>query len=249
MFDYITTPNLPSRRIRLAVIDGRAKSVGKTLSKMGVEVIYTRRHPVLYDAVSYHPDMVMHHLGGRDIVVAPDTDESFVYKLERHGFNVIAGKTFLSRNYPGDIAYNVARIGDIALHNTRYTDEVLKCELEKRGVRLIHVRQGYAKCSVCVVDERAIITQDAGIAKKASQCGIEVLLVPPGNIKLYELDYGFIGGATGLISKKCMGISGNISLYDHRKEVMNFLHKKGISIVNLGCDEIVDIGSIIPLME
>lgn len=246
---YISNPNLPQGKVKLAVIDGRAKNVGMALEKMGIDVIYTVRHPILYNAVSYHPDMILHHLGGEDIVVAPDVDKNFLWQLEGYGFNIIKGETPLYRNYPGDIAYNVARIGDVAFHNIRYTDKVLLNELKKRGVKLIDIKQGYAKCSICIVNEKAIITQDVGIANKAREHGIEVLLVPPGNIKLYELNYGFIGGATGLISKSELAVAGNIQFYKYKDEILDYLDNNGISVVNLVCDEITDIGSIIPLME
>lgn len=247
--EYILKPNIPQRKVKLVVVDGRAKNIGTALKRMGIEVIYTTRHPTLYNAVSYHPDMVLHHLGGKDIVIAPDVDSEFIHEIKRYGFNVIKGETALSRNYPGNIAYNVARIGNMAFHNLKYTDKILLRELEKRGIQLIDVKQGYTKCSVCILNEKTIITQDVGIARKAEKHGIKVLLVPPVNIKLHELNYGFIGGATGLISKNQLAISGNIQFYKYRDEILGYLDNNGISAINLVWDEMTDIGSIIPLME
>lgn len=45
------------------------------------------------------------------------------------------------------------------------------------------VRQGYAHCSVCAVTERAIITSDDGIARRAELCGIDVLKNISGRYK------------------------------------------------------------------
>ena len=43
------------------------------------------------------------------------------------------------------------------------------------GYEIINVKQGYAKCSICVVSDNAIITADKGIAKAAIQNRIDVL--------------------------------------------------------------------------
>lgn len=248
--NHIQMPNLPQDKVRLAVIDGRAGvDIQHELERLGVQVLRTCRHTGLYDAVSYHPDMVMHHIGGSRIVFAPDTSREFLIGLKKYGFSLIEGRTSLSNIYPGDIAYNVARVGRFALHNLRYTDPVLLKELEAEGVELVDVKQGYSKCSICVVDNNSIITSDKGIAKIAERKGIEVLLAQQDeNILLPGLDRGFIGGCTGLVDKKTMAVAGNIESLKSCSRVKEYLSKKGVAIVSLGNGRIVDVGSIIPLV-
>lgn len=48
------------------------------------------------------------------------------------------------------------------IHNFKISDPAIS------GFEQVDVRQGYAKCCTCVVDEGSIITSDAGIAKAAA---------------------------------------------------------------------------------
>ncbi|WP_337961167.1 DUF6873 family GME fold protein [Caloramator sp. mosi_1] len=147
--------------------DGRINSdIEYNLKSMGINIIKTQKQKVLYEAVSYHPDILFHHLGGKEIVIAPNIEDKLYYALENEGFNLIIGKNKLERKYPKDVLYNVARLRDVAILNIRHTDEVLLEELDRRKIKLIDVKQGYAKCSVCIVSEDAIITSDIGIHKK-----------------------------------------------------------------------------------
>jgi dihydroorotate dehydrogenase len=113
----------------------------------------------------------MHHLGSEKIIYAPGTNTEFLDALKAYGFRLIEGKTVLSDSYPGNIAYNAARVGNYAIHNFRYTDPLLKDMLEKTGVEFINVKQGYSKCSICIVDQNRIITSDKGIEKAAEKKG------------------------------------------------------------------------------
>ena len=72
-----------------------------------------------------------------------------------------------------------------------------------KGMRIVDVRQGYARCSTVIVGDSAIITQDRGIAGRARECGIDVLLVRPGHVRLDGYDTGFIGGASGVCRGWC----------------------------------------------
>lgn len=248
-YDYIEMPNLPDNPVKLVVLDGRATKVGQALENMGIEVVYTEKIDELNDNESYHPDMMMHHLGGRDIVVAPNASENFCDQLKKFGFNIIKGGTILNRNYPYNIAYNVARIGKYAFHILNYTDEVLRNELIKRGIKLIDVKQGYTKCSICVLDKDTIITSDKGIEKIAKKIDVNVFGIDAGGIRLYNYDYGFIGGSTGLLDRNVLGLTGNINKYLFKDKLKKILNMKKIWVKSLTQDEIIDTGSIIPLLE
>ena len=169
--------------------------------------------------------------------------------LEFYGFKLIEGSTMLRPRYPYDIAYNVARVGKFAFHNLKYTDFVLKKELEKAGVELVHVNQGYTKCSVSVIDANSIITSDKGIAKAASKKGLDVLLIKPEeNILLPGLGHGFIGGSSGMINRDKWMVAGDFETLESCGNIKKFLEKKGISCVFVRNQPVIDIGSIIPLL-
>lgn len=240
-------PYVPDKKVRCVVVDGRHLDVVNSLKKMEIEVVMTKRHASLYEAISYHPDIIAHNVGDRQIVLAPDVDENFVEEIKKLNLEVIFGKTVLSRNYPGNIAYNVARLGDYAFHNLKYTDPVLREVLEKKGVKFIHVKQGYTKCNMAIVDNISFITSDAGIYKTALKEGFDCLLIEQGGIKLNGFDYGFIGGASGLIDKDVFCVAGDLRYHNEYKKIIDFLKYKNKEIIFLSSGEVKDIGSIIPL--
>lgn len=245
---FLETPFIPEGKVSLTVIDYRISPVIEAnLNKDGIECIKTIRCPELYKAVDGHPDMLMLHVGGNRIVLAPNVYEVMAPYLTKKGFAVTKGATWLGRNYPGNIAYNVVIVGDVAFHNTKYTDvEVMKA-LEKENIAILNVRQGYTKCSVCVLDSKTIITSDQKISKTAEEHGIESFLIKPGGIELTGLNYGFIGGASGLLSKKQIAFTGSLERLKDSRELIGFINSRGFDIITLCEERLVDYGSILPL--
>lgn len=245
---FIEKPNLPIKKVKTVLIDYRVDSdILSSLEEMGIDTIKTVCCNELYDAIKGHPDILIHHVIGENIVIAPNVYEKLAPRFIKKGFALTKGATWLHRNYPFNIAYNVLRIGNLAFHNTKYTDsEILKL-YEKYNIKLIHMNQGYAKCSVCVVNEHSAITHDKGVAKILENNGIEVLIIEPGDIVLKQLNYGFIGGSTGLLSKDTMAFSGEIYQMKDYEKILEFLDSKGVNIKILSKKKIMDIGSIIPI--
>ncbi|MGF7399940.1 hypothetical protein PQ744_05910 [Thermoanaerobacterium thermosaccharolyticum] len=244
---FFKYPYLPDRKVQAVVIDGRQKEIAESLNRLGIKTILTEKYDALYDAISFHPDILMHNAGDGDIIVAPDIDENFVAKLKDLNLNVNFGQNRLSRNYPGNIAYNVARLGDYAFHNLKYTDPILRRVLEEKGVKFVNVRQGYTKCNIAIVDEYSFITSDEGIFKTAVKEGFECLLIEQGDIRLDGFEYGFIGGASGLIDRDVFCIAGDLRYHRSHKKIIDFLKYKNKEVFFLTFGEVRDIGSIIPL--
>jgi len=250
MPEFVKNPFLPQKQVKLVLIDSRANQSLKSLLKQkGIDWIEVPPCPVLYPAISCHPDIQCHPLGGRRIMVAPNVNESLIRQLIQHSFEIVMGNNSLDGNYPGNIAYNVARMGCTAFHHGSYTDPALKEEYERQCIKLVHVRQGYTKCSVAMLNERALITSDKGIKKAAEGLGMDVLAISPGGISLKGLPYGFIGGACGLIAPDEMLFSGRLRYHSEYDVIVAFLGKYGIKPAEVEDAPLEDIGSIIPLME
>jgi hypothetical protein len=246
--NFLKTPFIPEDTVKLAVVDYRISTEAEaSLRSYGIELIRTVRCPDLYEAVDGHPDMQLHHIGGNKVVIAPNVYEYLALQFDKKGFAVTKGATWLVRNYPGNIAYNVLRMGDLAFHNTKFTDKVIIEELEKENVRLIHVNQGYTKCSACILDSSTIITSDLKLARTVEKYGVETLLIKPGGIELKELAYGFIGGASGLLSKKLIAFTGKLEHLEDKERIIQFLTDRGYEITFLTTAKPTDYGSIIPL--
>ena len=246
---FVTNPNLPENAVTLAVVDGRISiEAENALMNLGAKILKLMPHPALYTAVCCHPDMLLHHIGGETIVYAPGTDPTLLDALLLNGFYLLKGESILSPAYPTDIAYNIARVGSKYFHNLKYTDPVIKKELFKQDIEPIHVEQGYSKCSILPVDANSIITTDAGIAKAAEKKGFEVLLVDcERSICLPGLNYGFIGGAGGMIGNSVCALNGSVDVLNCSKKLSSFVLKKNIIIKELSDSVVTDIGSILPL--
>ena len=71
--------------------------------------------------------------------------------------------------YPKDCALNACVVGKHLLCNPDVTAREVLSRFGNK--RVIGFRQGYARRSVCVVDENSIITADAGIAAARLKAG------------------------------------------------------------------------------
>ena len=247
----IEIPNLPINDVTAVIIDGRTpKKIKEMLMKQNISIISTLAHPDVYTAVAYHPDIMLHHIGNNIIVYAPNSPQPLIEQLRAMGFELKMGDTLLGDKYPNTIAYNVARIGNYAFHNTKFTDPILKKLLLERQVELIHVKQGYSKCLTCIVDQNSIITSDIDIYKKATAVGIDVLLIEPdSSIILKPFDMGFLGGATGLIGKDRLAFAGNLMFHKNSKQILDFLSLKAVDVVMLNDERLIDIGTIVPILQ
>ncbi|HHW22536.1 MAG TPA: hypothetical protein GXX26_06600 [Clostridiaceae bacterium] len=245
----LVSPYLPSGRIKKAVLSGDASSeIIASLADYGIEIIKTEKHPVLPNGLAKHADMQMVNVCRGVFVYAPDTPENTLSSLKAIGYELIEGATRLKSRYPFDVAYNCAIVGKNAFCNPRYTDPTVLSMLDKCGIRIFPVKQGYAKCSTCIISEEAIITADSKIHEKALVAGLDSLLIrPQDSIILDGYDYGFIGGATGLISENELAFFGDFITLNDNIIIGEFLNKHGIKPISLAKGNLVDLGGLFPL--
>ncbi len=245
---FVCLPNVPERRIQSMLTDYRINSqAAAELKRLGVHLLYTIPLHSLHPAVSGHPDMALHHLGGRYFCCSPEG--AGYYQKLLPGAKIFVGNTALERNYPKDIAYNVGRVGNNAFHNLKYTDPRIYEYYKKIGVNLIHVNQGYSKCSICIIAPNAIITEDTVIAQRASENGIDALLICNRGVVLEGLSCGFLGGASGLLDPHTLLVNGNINTHPAYKAIAGFCRNHHVEIHSLHNGRIEDIGSLMPLSE
>ncbi|MEF9953267.1 MAG: hypothetical protein RR840_09695 [Clostridium sp.] len=250
MEGFIATPNCPSSSVSLAVVDGRIpKDIEENLYKREIKLIKTEKINKLYKAVSYHPDIMMCHIGGNRVVVAKNIPNSIVYSLEENGIEIIYGSSEVLEKYPNNIQYNVCVSGDVVICNQNFIDKNLLKIFQENGKSIIHVKQGYTKCSTAVANSSSFVTSDNGIHTILIREKLKSLLISPGSIDLFELDYGFIGGASGKISSCELGFYGNINLHSDAMFINLFLNSQGITPVSLSENKLIDLGTLIPLKE
>lgn len=212
-----------------------------TLENMGYGIIESTFLENVQPPLAYHPDMQIVKCG-KDFICAPGC---YDYYKEAADLSLLCGNITPEYDYPADIAYNIAVTGKYAIHNFAYSDPLF---LEKSPYVHIRVKQGYSKCSVCVVAEDAIITSDKGIAASCSAAaGPDVLQISPGHVLLPGYEYGFIGGASGLIDDGVLAFCGDIALHPDYDRISDFCKKHRVAIVSL-CEGLpTDVGTIISL--
>ncbi len=214
----------------------------ETLNKLGFGVIKMPKCDYLAEPVSAHPDMSMVKIDGIWFVTP------FVHNLLNTNGEIIvcdreAGSGVLE--YPNDVYMNCAVVGRKIICNRKYIHYKILSYAESHGYEIIHVNQGYAKCSVCIVNENSIITEDESVLYAAKENGLEVLLINKGEVKLDGYDYGFIGGCCGLIENNLLAFNGNIELHSDYNKIYNFCIDCGVDVISLSKNPLYDIGTII----
>lgn len=244
---FVQQPNLPIGEIGLAAVSRTYPGLTAALRNLGMLVLETGPEMSL-GACSCHADMLCHHLGGRKIICAKG-NQALKEKLSGYGFDVLESSSPIHGPYPDDVALNGLRIGDRLFARRASLDATIVRYCDAHKIRIIPVRQGYAKCSAAVVDEESFITSDPGIAESGVRAGLQVLQIEPGFIRLDGCRYGFIGGACGKIGKTTMAFTGKLDAHPDGIKIENFLAQRGIYGIALIDAPLIDVGGILPLME
>ena len=241
----LAVPNLPASRVRTVVVQECAAAA--KLQEAGFFVFSPLPNPELPAETAGHADMLLCHVGGSTVFIEPS--QPFLGAILRLlGFDTHYCVP-LGAVYPADVPLNAAVGEGFALADFRYTDPSLRAFLEQSGRRLISVRQGYAKCSLCFVCANAFITEDAGIAAALEKEGADVLLISAGDVVLSKAHTGFFGGASGLIAPDLLAVNGRLDTHRDGERIKSFLLKYGVRAMELTDGPITDIGGILPLTE
>ena len=215
--------------------------IKEKLESLGIETISTIEHKNISREICDHADMQITKISEELFVCAPEVYDYYKAYL---GEKLICGDTPLKCNYPYDIAYNVARVGKYAFHNTKFTDLSILNHLKNQDVKMINVSQGYTKCNMCILGN-AVITSDEGIYKSCIELGISTLKISQDHIRLDGYDYGFIGGASGMVGEDTIFFAGDITLHPDFSMIRDFLNDMNISFIFVPDTPLVDVGTII----
>lgn len=245
--NFISKPNLPEKSVKFAVVDSRVeKSILHKLKTYGCDTILVPKDINLSKPINSHADIHILHLGKEVFLTSKNFNYCFneeVGKVCEEINNRRVPKN-LYNEYPGDVLLNAAIVGNYIICNTKtVTKELLSTEKE-----IIHTNQGYTKCSVAIVSENAIITDDSDIYKKCKD-KLDVCLVEKNYVKLNGYNYGFIGGSCGKISKNKLAFFGDINQHINADTIINFCYRHNVECVSLSNSPLYDYGSLIPIIE
>ncbi len=162
-------------------------------------------------------------------------------------FNVTNIKTPNSTlTYPNDVFLNAAVIGNTIVCKKSCIYEPVLQLANNCGFEIININQGYSKCNIAIVNEskRAVITEDVGIYNALIKKGFDVLLLNSHGVSLEPYEYGFIGGACGLIEDNLI-FFGNIEAHKESERIFNFCKKYNKKIISLGDYTLYDYGGLV----
>ena len=237
---FVKTPYLPKGKITLYVGDIALPAA------QCIRPFYDTRLPV---SLSRHADLTFCYLGEDTAVCAKEAFSYYESAFSETGLKLIEGSSFLDMHYPKDSAYNVAIVGNKIFCKTKITDRVLLNTAEELGYKIVDINQGYAKCSVCPVNENAAISADPSFLKAAEKEGIDCLKVTNDTITLPGYDTGFFGGSAFMKDEKTLAVNGTLSLHPDEKRIKDFLSGSNISVLSLNSLAVADFGSLIAILE
>ncbi len=232
--------------MKFAVVDCRiSDSCKKALENFADKIILLPPFSVLDAPVASHPDMLIWACG-RELVTYKDyytVAKPELDTLKNSGFELIFVDELPDRIYPADVHLNCALVGRKVICRTSSASRAIKEIAKRQGLSLIDTRQGYAKCSLAVVSDNALITADRGIFKIAKENGIDALLISEGGVRLDGYGTGFIGGATGTADTFLL-FCGSLDEHPDAEHIKSFCDDHGKQAVSLSAEPLTDLGTV-----
>lgn len=244
--EFILKPNLPDREVTLVAISGQAGESQAKLKQMGIDFLAIRPDGRLPHPVNSHADIQMLH--AKENTVFCYSEHLFSGELYSN-FNIVSITEKAGNKYPKDVLLNCAIINNKIICNPKTIAKEILEFADNSGFTIIPVNQGYSKCSICIVNDSAIITDDESIFAAAGNFLNDVLFISKGSIGLKGYNYGFIGGCCGKISKNKIAFNGRLESHKDANLIIDFMSKHLVECVELNDNRLEDIGGILPLMQ
>lgn len=237
---FLKIPYLPQSKVTIGIGDINCESI---------EIVPPCDFLNLPESLKRHADLSFCYLGEGIAVCAKGSREYYQKMLGKTQITIIEGETTLDRHYPLDAAYNVAILGKKIFCKKDISDKTLLNEAERLNYKIIDIKQGYGKCSVCPVDENSAISADVSFARAAEKEGVDVLLITNDTIILPMFSNGFFGGSAFMADKNTLYVNGDINLHPDADRIEEFLEKRNIKINCTKGVPLLDFGSFIPICE
>lgn len=247
-YKFIEKSNLPQNNVCHCILGENALKTISFLNKMGIKTLVTKKSKKLDDEIAFHTDTQVIYCGKNTTIISPNQAD-LIEKVKRIGCRVEVAEIEPFSPYPHDILLNFTIINDTIIGKFDSASEKLLKFIEINNLKCINTKQGYSKCSICVVNENAVITEDNGIATLLKKSQFNILKIEPNFITLSNSHYGFLGGASGKLSNDTIFFNGNIEEHPSYKDIKKFLDYHNVKAIYDKSYKLTDIGSIIPITE
>lgn len=246
---FVETPNLPRGRVTSVVMGQDYPKIADAIRELGVNVIELPVNKHISVPVKAHADMSAYYCGNGALILSGSIFSACTAEAFPVGMRLLKASNPQASQYPQDIGLNACEIGELIICRRQYTDPRILEHAEKQGKSIINTNQGYSKCSVCILDERHIITADRSIAKAVRDFGIETLCIEPGFFRLPGYDFGFIGGCSFKTARDTIAFTGSLCGHPNEAQIRDYIHNIGFKTIFLTNEPCLDVGSIIPICE
>ena len=194
--------------------------------------------------VSAHPDMLVFVSKERLICESEyySLNSELIDRVADIGvLEILLADENLSPEYPHDVLFNAAPIGDRLICRKSSTSSAI-LDLYSDD-KIIDVRQGYSKCATLTVGDGGLITADPSVAREAEAVGLSVLRIKSHGVRLDGYDCGFIGGASGEDGRYIL-FCGDLSLHPEGELIADFCRRHGREPISLSNEELYDYGTL-----
>ena len=236
--------------MKTIIVDNRITAkCERSLMKEGFNLIKLPADVDLGTAVSSHPDTVLFY-ANREIITTADYCDiaSYVFSdIREYCPDVKISFTCDTREavYPKDCIMNALVIGKKIFCKKDSVSRAILSFAANHGYEVINTSQGYAACTTLAFGEHAI-TSDRGLASLLENNGISVTLIEQGGISLPPYEYGFIGGASGVVGSKVY-FFGDIKSHPEGEKICSAIVSAGYTPISLSDERLADFGGIIAL--
>ena len=239
-FTITTKDDLPT-----IIADSRMpEEAKKNLKKLG-NVLFINPTSVTYNSIASHPDIFFFQKDDA-LIYAPNAPKRIIKELKKRKIKLIEGKKEVGKKYPETVPYNAVGIGNLLIHNLKHTDETILSSYENH----INVNQGYTRCNLLALNEKAFITSDLAISRQLSAVNsqsqsstVKVLYIDPKQIKLEGQKNGFFPGCCG-VWKNNLIVCGSTKNLKEKSELDKILKDNNFNLIELYDGELIDVGSI-----
>ena len=239
-FTITTKDELPT-----IIADSRMpEEAKKNLKKLG-NVLFINPTSVTYNSIASHPDIFFFQKDDA-LIYAPNAPKRIIKELKKRKIKLIEGKKEVGKKYPETVPYNAVGIGNLLIHNLKHTDETILSSYENH----INVNQGYTRCNLLALNEKAFITSDLAISRQMSAVNsqsqssiVKVLYIDPKQIKLEGQRNGFFPGCCG-VWKNNLIVCGSTKNLKEKTELDKFLKDNNFNLIELYDGELIDVGSV-----
>ncbi|MDR1630549.1 MAG: hypothetical protein LBS36_10125 [Oscillospiraceae bacterium] len=246
---FLKHPNLPSKKVSACIVSPQiSDEIKQNFLSLNIGVYFVTPCERIQAPVASHADMLAHH-AGETLIFLEQSQNDLFGALQATGFQPKYIEESLHKNYPHDIALNICVVGKNILCNKNHAGREVLNHYKQAGFQILHVNQGYAKCSCLLLNENALITDDESIAFACRNAGIDALLIKKGDVRLKGYPYGFIGGAGGLIAPGRLCLFGNEQFHIDCARIRAFANKHNTQLINLSEYPLTDYGGMVPILQ